>query len=110
MSVVNNFVAKSFSLQLSHSLNTFILDNPLLTTFSSMKELCSEVTEREQLYKFVFQNNKGHRAYLNGILLLVAAELNYSSFPKFRRDLHNRKNIKLAGIILIFMSSKKRLY
>lgn len=55
----------------------------------------------------MFQNNKGHRTYLNGILLLVAAELNYSSFPKFRRVLHNRNNIKLACIILIFMSLKK---
>lgn len=47
-----------------------------------MKELYSELTEREQASKFMFQNNKGHKTYLNGILLLLDTELNYSSFPK----------------------------
>lgn len=73
-----------------------------------MKELYSELTEREQASKFMFQNNKGHKAYLNGILLLLDTELNYSSFPKLKRILYNRKNIKLSCTILIFMYWRKR--
>ena len=85
-----------------------ILDNSLLSTFSNMKELYSELAEREQASKFMCQNNKGHKTYLNGILLLLDTELNYSSFPKLKRILHNRKNIKLSCTILIFMYWKKR--
>lgn len=73
-----------------------------------MKELYSEVTEREQASKFMFQNNKGHKTYLNDILLLLDTELNYSSFPKLKRVLRNTKNIKLSCTILIFMYWKKR--
>ena len=73
-----------------------------------MKELYSEVIEREQPSKFMFQNNKGHNTYLNGVLLLLDTELNYSSFPK-KRVLHNRKNIKLVCTVLIFMCWKKEI-
>lgn len=72
-----------------------------------MIELYSEVTERERLSKFMFSNNKGHNTYLNGILFLFATKLNYILFPKLKRVLYNRMNIKLACTILIIMSWKK---
>lgn len=75
-----------------------------------MKELYSELTEREQASKFMFQNNKGHKAYLNGILLLLGTELNYSSFPKLKRILYNRKKNKLSLYNTYFYVLRKRLF